>query len=111
MTFRASKLPQELEEKSYTVIDTSEGAVILHVNHGSKEPYGVGNVYISDREGVRFTLSLPNNVRGSSGDCEFDKVLSLEGVYLANFKDNNRGDSNPGKAAGTSRSEKNKEAE
>jgi len=86
-TFRASKLPQELEEKSYTVLDTSEGAVILHVNHGSKEPFGVGNVYISDSSGTRFTLSLPNNVRSTGGDCEFDKVLSLEGVYIANFKD------------------------
>merc|ERR1719359_1116748 len=87
VTFRASKLPQELEEKSYTVLDTSEGAVILHVNHGSKEPYGVGNVYISDKDGVRFTLSLPNNVRSTSGDCEFDKVLGLDGIYIANFRD------------------------
>jgi hypothetical protein len=88
-TFNAAKLPQELEEKSYTVLDTSEGAVILHVNHGqgSRETQGAGNIYISDKDGVRFSLSLPNNVRSSGGDCEFDKVLSLEGVYLANFKD------------------------
>lgn len=86
--FRQAKLPQEIDEKSYTVLDTSEGAVMLHVNHGTKEaPFNVGNVYISDKDGVRYTLSLPNNVRSSSGDCEFDKVLSLEGVYLANFRD------------------------
>ena len=24
--------------------------------------------------GFRFTLSLPNNVRGTNGDCEFDKA-------------------------------------
>jgi hypothetical protein len=86
-TFRPSKLPQELEEKSYTILDTSEGEVILHVNHGSKEISGTGNVYISDKDGVKFTLSLANNVRSNSGDCEFDKILSLEGVYMANFKD------------------------
>merc|ERR1740130_1479062 len=87
VTFRGSKLPQELEEKSYTVLDTSEGSVILHVHHGSKDIANVGNVYISDKDGVRFTLSLPNNVRSTSGDCEFDKVLSLDGVYMANFRD------------------------
>lgn len=46
-----------------------------------------GNVYISDAKGLRFSLSLPNNIRTSTGECEFDKVLSVEGVYLANFRD------------------------
>jgi len=109
-TFRASKLPQELEEKSYTVLDTSEGSVILHVNHGSKDMDGVGNVYISDKEGTRFTLSLPNNVRSTSGDCEFDKVLSLEGVYMANFRDTPKTESD-GKGKKTQNDETNKEAE
>jgi len=110
-TFRASKLPQELEEKSYTVLDTSEGSVILHVNHGSKDQNGVGNVYISDKDGVRFTLSLPNNVRSSSGDCEFDKVLSLEGVYMANFRDIPKLDGGDSKGPKTQNDEATKEAE
>mmetsp|Transcript_9585 Transcript_9585/g.17178 ORF Transcript_9585/g.17178 Transcript_9585/m.17178 type:complete len:882 (-) Transcript_9585:147-2792(-) len=96
-SFNVAQLPMEIDEKSYTVLDTSEGIVMIHVNHGQKEAQ-VGNVYISDAKGSRFTLSLPNNVRGSSGDCEFDKVMSLEGVYLANFKDIERaGDSKDGK--------------
>lgn len=112
VTFRAAKLPQELQEKSYTVLDTSEGAVILHVNHGSKEPYGVGNVYVSDASGVRFTLSLPNNVRSTGGDCEFDKVLSMEGVYLANFKDIPRTGDTPGdKGTNSKKEDANREAE
>lgn len=113
VTFRNAKLPQEIEEKSYTVLDTSEGAVILHVNHGSAEPpLHVGNVYISDAEGVQFTLSLPNNVRSSSGDCEFDKVLSLEGIYIANFRDVARSDGDSsGEAVATKKAEANKEAE
>ncbi|EER13739.1 membrane glycoprotein yil173w precursor, putative [Perkinsus marinus ATCC 50983] len=85
--FTAARLPVKLEEKSYTILDTSEGAVMLHVNHDSPGSGGVGNVYVSDKDGVRYSLSLPNNVRGSNGDCEFDKVLSLEGVYMANFMD------------------------
>lgn len=86
-SFDAAKLPQTLEEKSYTILDTSEGAVMLHVNHGSRENGAVGNVYISDKEGVKFTLSLENNVRSGSGECEFDKMQGVDGVYMANFRD------------------------
>lgn len=46
----------------------------------------VGNVYISDAAGLRYSLSLPKNVRTTSGECEFDRVASLEGVYIANFQ-------------------------
>ncbi|KAL8275914.1 hypothetical protein Esti_000176 [Eimeria stiedai] len=85
--FAAAKLPVEIEEKSYTVLDTSEGAIMLHVNHGGEAGRDTGNVYISDANGIRFSLSLPNNIRAVTGECEFDKVLSMEGVYIANFKD------------------------
>ncbi|KAL8426675.1 hypothetical protein Efla_005932 [Eimeria flavescens] len=86
-SFAAAKLPVEIEEKSYTVLDTSEGAIMLHVNHGGEAGRDTGNVYISDANGVRFSLSLPNNIRAGTGECEFDKVLSMEGVYIANFRD------------------------
>eukprot|EP00920_Eleutheroschizon_duboscqi_P010871 GHVT01025537.1.p1 GENE.GHVT01025537.1~~GHVT01025537.1.p1 ORF type:complete len:678 (-),score=147.34 GHVT01025537.1:1172-3205(-) len=90
-SFEAARLPVELQQKSYTVLDTSEGAIMLHVNHGDKQKPDSGNVYISDEKGLRYSLSLPNNVRTASGECEFDKVMSLEGVYLANFKDEAEG--------------------
>eukprot|EP00922_Rhytidocystis_sp_ex-Travisia-forbesii_P048723 GHVS01072535.1.p1 GENE.GHVS01072535.1~~GHVS01072535.1.p1 ORF type:complete len:907 (+),score=123.35 GHVS01072535.1:202-2922(+) len=87
-TFEQALLPDgAVHEKSYTILDTSEGAIMLHVNHGTEGKSNTGNVYISDVKGLRYSLSLPNNVRTLSGECEFDKVLSLEGVFLANFKD------------------------
>ncbi|CDR95451.1 sortilin, putative [Babesia bigemina] len=96
VTFNKAELPVELEERSYTILDTSEGAVIIHVGHeyegGDIE---VGNVYISDASGLRYSLSLPNNIRSASGECEFDKVYSLEGVYIANFRDDSGGMLNP----------------
>jgi len=87
LTFGKAKMPIELLQKSYTVLDTSEGAIILHVNHGEDGKSNTGNVYISDSSGLRYSLSLPGNVRTSTGECEFDKAQSLEGVYIANFKD------------------------
>ena len=87
-SFRTARLPISLDEKSYTVLDTSEGGVILHVNHGTVGGGQlVGNVYVSDAAGIRFALSLPGNLRSDSGECEFSKVLSMEGVYLANMWD------------------------
>eukprot|EP00922_Rhytidocystis_sp_ex-Travisia-forbesii_P048724 GHVS01072536.1.p1 GENE.GHVS01072536.1~~GHVS01072536.1.p1 ORF type:complete len:907 (+),score=145.46 GHVS01072536.1:205-2925(+) len=86
--FEQALLPEgTVHEKSYTILDTSEGAIMLHVNHGTEGKSNTGNVYISDASGLRYSLSLPNNVRTMTGECEFDKVLSLEGVFLANFKD------------------------
>lgn len=87
-TFETATLPMQLEDKSYTLLDTSEGAIMLHVNHGSRENGAVGNIYISDETGTRFTLSLEDNVRNHAGECEFDKILGVEGVYMANFRDN-----------------------
>ncbi|GAW82569.1 sortilin [Plasmodium gonderi] len=89
-TFNKANLPENIHEKSYTVLDTSEGAIMLHVNHGtSSDRMNTGNVYISDSSGLNYTLSLPNNIRTSSGECEFDRILSLDGVYIANFLDEN----------------------
>jgi len=51
MQFHQAKLPEEIDEKSYIVLDTSEGVIILHVNHGAEAASNSGNVYISDKEG------------------------------------------------------------
>lgn len=87
-TFKAALLPSgmgELEEKWYTVLDTSEGAVILHISSGAEGATDTGRIFISDSEGYRYSQSLAGNVRSGRGECEFDKVISLQGVYLANI--------------------------
>ena len=60
-----------MEEKSYTILDTSEDVVMLQVNHDS---HTTGSLYVSDKDGVKFVRSLSNNVRSETGECEFDKV-------------------------------------
>lgn len=87
-SFRTSMLPDvmgELEESWYTILDTSEGAVMLHINSEKRNGQDTGRVYVSDAEGYKFTQSLEGNVRSSRGECEFDKVVSLNGVYIANI--------------------------
>eukprot|EP00501_MAST-03F_sp_TOSAG23-6_P002230 GSMAST32.ASY1.ANO1.2330.1 assembled CDS len=81
--FHIAKMPFEgLKEHSYTILDTSEDSVFLHVNHiGEKSNWG--NIYVSDAEGKGYTLSLPHNRRNLAGTLK-----GLEGIYLANFIDN-----------------------
>ena len=88
--FKTTRLPIDIGEKSYTILDTSEGGVMIQVNHGDEAgPYhaGVGHIYISDAAGVQYSLSLAYNLRNGNGDCEFDKIQSLEGIYIANHRD------------------------
>ena len=46
----------------------------------------MGNTYISDGSGKYYSLSLSNVIRGVEY-VDFEKVNSLEGVYLANKYD------------------------
>jgi len=86
--FIPASLPVDLSQHSYTVLDTSEGSVFLHVNHRPfSENAKTGHVYVSDASGTRYSLSLPYNHRNSDGKCDFEKMESLEGVYMANFVD------------------------
>ena len=63
-------------------MDTSEKSVFLHINtHGTNNP--IGNVYISDYSGTKFSGSVSNVVRGTEY-VDFEKINSLDGVFLAN---------------------------
>ena len=46
---------------------------------------GVGNIYVSDYSGIRYSLSLENNVRDSRGFTDFISIKSMEGSYVANI--------------------------
>jgi len=76
----------KFKDHSYTFLDTSENTVFIHVNHfGEKSKHG--HIYVSDVEGIKFSLSLHNNIRMNEGQCDFDKVNGLEGIYMANVID------------------------
>ena len=63
-------------------MDTSEQSVFLHIqNHGVNTP--LGNIFISDGSGKFYSLSLENVLRGTEL-VDFEKINSLEGVFMAN---------------------------
>eukprot|EP01069_Polyplicarium_translucidae_P004368 Polyplicarium_translucidae@DN2565_c0_g1_i1.p1 len=86
-SFGVARLPVQLRESSYTILDTSEDAVVIHVNHGEHGKSTSGNIYVSDPRGLSYSLSLAHNVRTITGECEFDRVLSVDGVYISNYKE------------------------
>ena len=71
-------------EHSYTFLDSSFHSVFLHINHfGEASKYG--HIYTSGPRGLQYSLSLKNNVRNDENQCDFEKINSVEGVYIANY--------------------------
>jgi len=51
---------KRLLEQNYNILDTDDGQVFMHVNHYGDESM-IGNIYISDISGEKFSLSLEHN--------------------------------------------------
>ena len=69
----------------FTVMDTSEKAVFLYVSdHKMDDP--VGNLFISDGQGSRFTHSMENIIKGG-GAVDFEAIESMDGTFIANRYD------------------------
>jgi hypothetical protein len=83
VNFSLAKLPTDaILTKTFTVMDTSEQTVFLHIqNHGANTP--MGTVYISDGSGKFYSLSMENVIRGTEY-VDFEKINSLDGVFLSN---------------------------
>lgn len=71
----------------FTVLDTNEKSVFLFVSDNSVEQ-PVGNLFISDGLGYRFTHSLENIVKGGHA-VDFEACESMEGTFIANRYDVN----------------------
>jgi hypothetical protein len=76
----------KFREHSYTFLETEDLSVFLHINHfGKQSKYG--HIYISDFTGSKYSESIKYNVRADNGQCDFKKVNSLVGTYIANVYD------------------------
>jgi len=65
---------KRFKEHSYTFLDANEGSVFLHINHfGENSRYG--HIYISDIEGLKYSLSIKYNLRSMENQCDFESVM------------------------------------
>ena len=86
-TFTKIDLPiRKLPQHAYTLLDTTQGSIVIHINHYSKRS-DYGSIYVSDSFGRVFSLSLLHNVRTMNGLSDFEKVQGLEGIFIANVYD------------------------
>lgn len=84
------KLPFENKDHvSFTILKSDGAQVFLSIHHET-EGFKQSNVYVSDWRGYELGLSLLYNVRNSNGDCDFEKIESNEGVYIANAYDSEK---------------------
>jgi Sortilin, neurotensin receptor 3, len=68
------------------VLDVTENKIFLSVSH-EEDLSKLTNVYMSDGSSD-YTVSLLGNVRSQdSGHCDFERIKSVEGVYIANVYD------------------------
>ena len=86
LDFRLARMPKNYHiTDHFTVMDTSEKAVFLYVSDDNVLE-NVGNLFISDGFGYRFSHSLENIIKGNNA-VDFETVESLDGTYIANRYD------------------------
>jgi len=93
LKFRLARMPKDYHiTDHFTVMDTSEKSVFLYVSD-DKVSDPVGNLFISDGFGYKFSHSLENIIKGGSA-VDFETVESLDGTFIANRYDVNHGKNN-----------------
>ncbi|KAG1467598.1 hypothetical protein G6F56_004322 [Rhizopus delemar] len=71
-----------LQEKSFTLIESSNPALLVDVLAGDNAHYG--SLYKSNSNGTFFSKSLENTNRNSMGYIDVERIPGVEGVLMAN---------------------------
>ncbi|KZZ88393.1 vacuolar protein sorting protein [Ascosphaera apis ARSEF 7405] len=90
-TFAEAKFPYNFNpsfQSAYTVLDSSTHSVMLHVTVNNEPGREFGSILKSNSNGTSYVLSLEGVNRDKNGYVDFEKMLSLEGVALANIVGN-----------------------
>jgi hypothetical protein len=86
LDFKEARLPTTYQfTDHFTVLDTNEKTVFMYVSdHTKMNP--VGNLFISDGNGYRFSHSLENIIK-QHHNVDFEAVESMDGTFVANRYD------------------------
>jgi hypothetical protein len=76
----------KLHENSYTIVESTTHSLAIDVqSHTSR---AIGTLFVSNSNGTFFVESLRNTHRSDSGYVDFENLVNIEGVGLANYIDN-----------------------
>ncbi|KAJ7657814.1 vacuolar protein sorting/targeting protein 10 [Mycena polygramma] len=86
--FAAGQFPPNMrpETHAYTILDSSTHSLFIHMTM-TELPYW-GNVLKSNSNGTYFGLSAENVNRDGRGYVDFEKMIGLDGIALANVVSN-----------------------
>jgi hypothetical protein len=71
-------------QTAYTVLDSTTHAVFLHVTVNDQRGLEYGSLLKSNSNGTNYVLSLDAVNRNEDDYVDFEKMLSLEGIAIAN---------------------------
>jgi len=82
-TWNHARLPSITPDRFYSILDSSDGQIFLHVDNPGDT--GHGTLYTSDATGIVYSESLENHLYPNYDDVtDFYRVDSMRGVYIAN---------------------------
>jgi len=83
-TFNRAIFPasEDLQENRYTIVDLSEGAAFVNVDHSGDGSWGT--TYGSNGLDTEFAEVLRYTKRSLNGAVDFRRIQGLDGIYLAN---------------------------
>lgn len=90
-TFADAKFPANLKvlhQTAYTVLDSSTHSIFLHVTVNNLMEQEYGSIIKSNSNGTSYALSINGVNRNSLGYVDFEKLMGLEGVAVANIVSN-----------------------
>ncbi|KAG8820889.1 vacuolar protein sorting/targeting protein PEP1 [Serendipita sp. 400] len=77
-----------LHENSYTIVESTTHSLGIDVqSHQSRE---IGTLFVSNSNGTYFVESLKDTHRSNMGYVDFEDLVNIEGVGLANYVSNAR---------------------
>ncbi|CAG8680775.1 7423_t:CDS:2, partial [Acaulospora colombiana] len=76
----------KLHENSYTIVESTTHSLAIDVqSHASRN---IGTLFVSNSNGTFFVESMRNTHRSDSGYVDFENLVNIEGVGMANYIDN-----------------------
>ena len=78
----------KLVENSYTIVESTTHSLAIDVqSHASR---GIGTLFVSNSNGTFFVESLKDTHRSDAGYVDFEELVGIDGVGLANYVANAR---------------------
>ena len=90
VSWRQTKFPHsalpDLKENAYTVVESTTHSIAVDIL--TSPSANIGTLFVSSGEGTYFVEALPDTNRNDYGIVDFEELVGLEGVGIANVVSN-----------------------